>query len=80
VARLPDLEQADAVPAIAKVMQAQLDEFGYVFNATKMLGYCPEVSQAAASMGRALDRENNIEAPLRFLLYSRVAMLNACPF
>lgn len=80
MARLPDLEIASAAPAIAKAMRAQEDAFGYVFNATRMLGYCPEINDAANSMGAAIDRSGHVEPTLRYLLYVRVAGLNGCPF
>lgn len=80
MARLPDLEIEAAAPPVAKMMRGQQDAFGYVFNATKMLGYCPGIAEASTSMGLAIDRSGHIEASLRYLLYVRVAGLNGCPF
>lgn len=80
MARLPDLEIDAAAPSIAKMMRAQENAFGYVFNATRMMGYCPEISAAANGMGAAIDGSGHIEPSLRYLLYVRVAGLNGCPF
>ena len=80
MARLPDLEIAAAAPSIAKMMRAQEDSFGYVFNATRMMGYCPEITEAANRMGAAIDHTGHIEPSLRYLTYVRVAGLNGCPF
>ena len=59
--RIPELQIEDASPPIEAAMRAQIEQFGYVFNATKVLGHCPEVAQAATAMGQALDRDGNIE-------------------
>ena len=80
MARLPDLDIADAAANVAKAMQAQEDAFGYVFNSTRMLGYCPGIADAATAMGKAIDDAGNIEPSLRYLLYVRVASLDGCPF
>ena len=80
VARLPDLEPADAQPDIAKAMRAQADTFGYVFNSTKMMGYCPDIAKGSTRLGQAIDEAGHIEPALRYLLYVRVAGLNGCPF
>lgn len=78
--RLPELNQEDASAEIRAAMQAQVDAFGLVFNATKIMGHCPGISAASAAMGAAIDDAGHIEPSLRYLLYSKVATLNGCPF
>jgi alkylhydroperoxidase/carboxymuconolactone decarboxylase family protein YurZ len=80
MARLPELDATTASPPIAKALRAQEATFGYPLNATKIMGHCPEVTQAATALGGAIDREGNIEPKLRYLLYVRVAGVNGCPF
>lgn len=80
MSRLPDLNIEDAAPAVATMMRAQEEAFGSVFNTTRALGHCPGIAQAAAAMGQSIDAAGNIEPPLRYLLYVRVAGLNGCPF
>ena len=78
--RLPELSADTAAPVIAKALRAQEKEFGYAFNATKMMGHCPQIAAAATAMGQAIDEQGNIEPTLRYLVYVRVAGLNGCPF
>ena len=78
--RIPELTPETASPSIARAMQAQIEAFGFPLNATKLMGYCPDVAKAANVMGDAIDGEGNIEESLRYLLYSKVATLNGCPF
>ena len=78
--RLPELTPETASPAIQKAMAAQMDTFGFVLNSTKLMGYCPDVAKASNVMGEAIDGEGNIEESLRYLLYSKVASMNGCPF
>ena len=80
MSRLPDLTIDDATPAVAGMMRAQQEAFGDVFNATKVLGHCPGIAEAATAMGQSIDAAGNIEPSLRYLLYVRVAGLNGCPF
>ena len=78
--RLPELEFQGASPNMQKAMQAQLDQFGFVLNSTKVMGHCPDIAAAQGHLGNAIDRSGHIEADLRYLLYSKVATLNGCPF
>ena len=80
MSRLPDLTIEDAAPAVATMMRAQMETFGFVFNTAKTLGHCPGIAHAAAAMGKSIDEAGNIEPSLRYLLYVRVAGLNGCPF
>ena len=77
--RLPYLEVTPAAPPIAKMMRAQKSAFGIVFNATRMMGYCLEITKAADGLGVAIERSGHIEQTLRYLPYIRVAGLNGCP-
>lgn len=78
--RLPELTPDTAAPSIARALQAQETEFGYSFNATRIMGHCPEISAGANRLGQAIDAEGHIEPALRYLVYMRVASLNGCPF
>ncbi|MBT6276469.1 MAG: carboxymuconolactone decarboxylase family protein [Chromatiales bacterium] len=78
--RLPEVTPESADPAIAKMLQAQEEAFGHAFNATKMMGHCPEIVRGANGLGAAIDKQGNVEPALRYLLYVRVAQLNGCPF
>jgi len=78
--RIPELTLDTAAPPVKAAMQAQLDEFGFVLNPIKVMGYCPAITKAHAAFGRAIDEEGNIEGRLRYLLYTRVASQNGCPF
>ena len=80
MARLPDLTPDIASATVAEAMHQQEAAFGYVFNSTKLMGYCPDIMAASTGLGQAVDRQGNIEASLRYLLYVRVAGLNGCPF
>ena len=78
--RLPELTPETAPPSVRDMMQAQIEAFGFPLNATKMMGYCPDVARAQNRMGDALDGAGNIEPELRYLVYTKVATLNGCPF
>lgn len=78
--RIPELTPETAPAPIRKAMEAQLEHFGMVLNATKVMGYCPGIAAASNDMGAAIDASGHIEESLRYLLYSKVASLNGCPF
>ena len=78
--RLPELTLETASPATRKMMEAQQAMFGMVLNPIKLLGYCPTIVEGQAALGRGIDHAGNIEARLRYLLYTLVASLNGCPF
>ena len=78
--RLPELTMATAPPATRKLMEAQQAIFGMVLNPIKLLGYCPTIVEGQAALGRGIDHAGNIEARLRYLVYTLVASLNGCPF
>jgi hypothetical protein len=61
-------------------MDAQLETFGLVFNSTKIMGHSPGIAAAAGALGAAIDEAGHVEGRLRYLLYSKVASLNGCPF
>ena len=78
--RLPELTLETAPPAIRKIMEAQQAMFGMVLNPIKLLGYCPTIVEGQAALGWGIDHAGNIEARLRYLVYTLVATLNGCPF
>ena len=78
--RIPELTPETASPEIREMMLAQEAHFGFVFNPTKVMGHCPEIAKAQVAMGRALDESGNIEPSLRYLVYTKVAAMNGCPF
>jgi hypothetical protein len=54
--------------------------FGMVLNPIKLMGYCPTIVEGQAALTRGIDQAGNIEARLRYLVYTLVASLNGCPF
>ena len=78
--RIPELDPDTAPPEVQRMMQAQVELFGFPLNATRVMGYCPGVAKAQGALGDAIDRAGNIEDRLRYLLYSKVATMNGCPF
>jgi hypothetical protein len=78
--RLPELTMETAPPATRKMMEAQQAMFGMVLNPIKLLGYCPTIVEGQAALARGIDHAGNIEARLRYLVYTLVASLNGCPF
>lgn len=78
--RIPELESSQASASIQKAMHAQEQQFGFVLNPTKIMGYCPDVVHATAKLGQALDESGHIDPALRHLVYAKVASLNGCPF
>jgi len=51
-----------------------------VLNPIKLQGYCPTIVEGQAALARGIDHAGNIEARLRYLVYTLVASLNGCPF
>jgi hypothetical protein len=78
--RLPELTIDTAPAPIRQIMEAQQAFFGFVLNATKVMGHCPTIVEGMAALNRGIDKAGNIEARLRYLLYTYVASLNGCPF
>ena len=78
--RLPELTMETAPPATRKLMEAQQAIFGMVLNPIKLLGYCPTIVEGQAALAQGIDHAGNIEARLRYLVYTMVASQNGCPF
>ncbi|MDA0352557.1 MAG: hypothetical protein O3A10_10165 [Chloroflexi bacterium] len=78
--RLPELSKEDADPAVRDMMEAHEGFFGLVLNPLKLQGYVPSIARGASGLGRGIDEGGNIEAQLRYLVYSFVAGRNGCPF
>lgn len=78
--RVPEVQPETAAPAIAEVLRKQEASLGYMLNATRVMGHCPDVTLASSAMGRAIDGEGHVEDSLRYLLNLHVAGLNGCPF
>jgi len=80
VPRLPELSKEDADPAVREMMEGHERFFDTVLNPLKLQGYVPSIAQGASGLGRGIDAGGNIEAQLRYLVYSFVAGRNGCPF
>ena len=78
--RLPELTIDTAPPETRTMMEAQQAMFGLVLNPIKLMGYCPTIVEGQAALARGIERAGNIEARLRYLIYTFVAGLNGCPF
>ncbi len=80
MARVPELTPDSADDALRTIMQSQEEMFGFVLNPTRVMGHVPGVVAASARLGQAIDDGGNLEDSLRYLVYSKVAALNGCPF
>jgi hypothetical protein len=49
-------------------------------HALKLMGYCPTIAEGQAALARGIEMAGNLEARLRYLIYTFVAGLNGCPF
>jgi hypothetical protein len=78
--RLPELTIDTAPPETRTMMEAQQAMFGLVLNPIKLMGYCPTIAEGQAALARGIEKAGNIEARLRYLIYTFVAGLNGCPF
>jgi hypothetical protein len=78
--RLPELTMDTAPPGTRTMMEAQQAMFGLVLNPIKLMGYCPTIAEGQAALARGIEKAGNIEARLRYLIYTFVARLNGCPF
>ena len=78
--RLPELIVDTALPATQKMMQAQQATFGFVFNSIKLMGYCPTIAEGQTALAQGIKKAGNLEARLRYLIYTFVVGLNGCLF
>jgi len=78
--RLPELTIDTAPAATRRTMATQQATYGFVLNSTKIMGYCPTIAEGQAALTRGIEQAGNIEARLRYLVYTFVAGLNGCPF
>jgi alkylhydroperoxidase family enzyme len=78
--RVPELNAANASPAVASMMAEQQAYFGVVLNPLKVIGHCPPIAEGATALMNAIEASGAIDGALRSLLYARVASLNGCPF
>ena len=78
--RIREIDDPGDDPILKEVFAKEQDPFGYVLNPTKIQAHTPGIMKAAKQLSAAVEKSGLLAAPLRSLVYLRVALINGCPF
>jgi alkylhydroperoxidase family enzyme len=81
MSRITPPEEIHLTPDVREVFAAETERFGTPLNTTKVWAHHPGLLAAYRAWSQAINAAATmIPAPLKYLVYVRVASLNGCPF
>ena len=80
MARVAGISEADATPEVKELFQRQRSMFGEVLNTTPVIALRPTILAGSTALAAGIDASGLIDPPLNYLVYTKTAWINACPF
>ena len=80
MARINGVGPIDAPQMIKSLFEYQKEEFGDVLNSTRVIGLRPTIADGSNALAAGIEASGLIEASLRFLVCTKAASINGCPF
>ncbi|MEJ7608324.1 MAG: hypothetical protein WKF37_19165 [Bryobacteraceae bacterium] len=80
MARIKEINPANAEPHILKILEAQAKRWGAPLFNHLVYARRPSIFQAVRGMWGGIEKSGLIDAPLQSLLNRRVAAINGCLF
>ena len=80
MARVRGIAENEATPEVKELFQRQRRTFGYVLNPTPIFALRPTIMEGSNALAAGIDASGLIEPSLKYLVYTKIAWINGCPF
>ena len=80
MARVRGITENEATPEVKELFQRQKETFGYVLNPTPIFALRPTILEGSNALAAGIDASGLIEPSLKYLVYTKTAWINGCPF
>jgi hypothetical protein len=80
MARVVGISEEDATPEVKEMFQRQRSMFGQVLNTTPVIALRPTILAGSTALAAGIDASGLIDPPLKYLVYTKTAWINGCPF
>ena len=78
--RVNGITEQEATPEVQALFQRQRELFGDVLNTTPIFALRPTIMAGSTALAAGIDASGLIEPPLKYLVYTKTAWINRCPF
>ena len=80
MARVNGITEQEATQEVKALFQRQRELFGDVLNTTPIFALRPTIMAGSTALVAGIDASGLIEPPLKYLVYTKTAWINRCPF
>ena len=80
MARVNVITEQEATQEVKALFQRQRELFGDVLNTTPIFALRPTIMAGSTALAAGIDASGLIEPPLKYLVYTKTAWINRCPF
>ena len=80
MARVVGISEEDATPEVKELFRRQRSMFGQVLNTTPVIALRPTILAGSTALAAGIDASGLIDPPLKYLVYTKTAWINGCPF
>ena len=80
MARVNGITEQEATQEVKALFQRQRELFGDVLNTTPIFALRPTIMAGSTALAAGIDASSLIEPPLKYLVYTKTAWINRCPF
>ncbi len=80
MARVAGITEQEATADVKELFERQRRTFGEVLNTTPVFALRPTILAGSTALAAGIDASGLIEPPLKYLVYTKTAWINGCPF
>jgi len=80
MARVQGITEEDATTEVKELFRRQREVFGDVLNTTPIFALRPTIMAGSTALAAGIDASGLIEPSLKYLVYTKTAWINGCPF
>ena len=80
MARVRGITEKEASPEVRGLFQRQRRTFGDVLNTTPIFALRPTIMEGSNALAAGIDASGLIEPSLKYMVYTKTAWINGCPF
>ncbi len=80
MARVQGITEEDATTEVKEFFRRQREVFGDVLNTTPIFALRPTIMAGSTALAAGIDASGLIEPSLKYLVYTKTAWINGCPF
>ena len=80
MARVNGITEQEATQEVKALFQRQRELFGDALNTTPIFALRPTIMAGSTALVAGIDASGLIEPPLKYLVYTKTAWINGCPF